>query len=53
VVMGRVTCPDCACELEYGPAERVVQPPPVNGAPQTERLFPVEPYERKGSTPAA
>jgi hypothetical protein len=47
VLAGRWTCPDCAYELEHGPAERV--PVPARRSPkrpQGETLFPLTPYER-------
>jgi hypothetical protein len=37
-------CADCAYEIEYGPAKRIVQEQPVDGPPQDEQLFDANVY---------
>lgn len=54
VVGGQWICSDCLYVLAYGPAERVQQLQQVNGAPQVERLFAIEPYnDARSRTPRA
>jgi hypothetical protein len=50
VVNGLWLCPDCLYRSEHGEPPAPKQPSPVRrGAPQEERLFPLEPYTRRKS----
>jgi hypothetical protein len=51
VVEGRLLCPDCVYEAEYGPAERVAPRERRTNTlyPQEEHLFPLPPAKRGGT----